>query len=80
MRILDLAKSTNIGLAHYREEDEVLLVEFARNGMIYKYFNVPEDVVIGWELSCKLPNPSTGKYFNEVIKDRFEYQKLTEGY
>ena len=49
-----------------------LIVEF-RNGSKYVYHGVTQDVALQMALS-----PSTGKFLNEQVKGRYEYQQLTE--
>lgn len=60
-------------LASVGYEDEVLEVRF-RNGGLYRYFEVPEDVY------CELMEAgSIGRFFNQRIRGRYEGVRLKRG-
>jgi hypothetical protein len=54
----------------YEYETRVLEIEFSSHD-IYQYFHVPVDVYTGL-----LNSESNGKYFNEHIKDKYEFEKI----
>lgn len=48
-----------------------LEIEF-RSGSVYRYSDVPVEVLRGLEAS-----ESKGRYFNDAIRDRFTYRRLS---
>ena len=50
--------------------DNTLYLQF-NNERIYLYYNVPSSV---YDHLCQAP--SLGKYFNQYIKDKYEYKRL----
>ena len=62
--------SENLSSLGYDTASQVLEIEF-RNGHVYRYDGVPQDVVD--EL---LQAPSKGQYFNSRIKGRYSYQRV----
>jgi hypothetical protein len=63
-------QSTSLNAATYEGQDAFLELEF-RNGAIYRYLGVPEQVY--QEL---LSAESKGQYFNQHIRNRFPYAKI----
>lgn len=59
--------STTLHTVAYDGDRELLQIEF-RDRSIYQYFGVPNDVH-----EALLRAPSKGRYFNQVIRDRFAY-------
>lgn len=61
--------STTVAAYAYDAAARVLEVEF-HGGAVYRYHDVPPDVVGAW-----LRAPSLGAFFNERIRDAFEFEK-----
>ena len=65
--------STALQSAGYQDQSVLLELEF-RDGALYHYFQVPEQIfqeLLGAE--------STGAYFNANIRHRFAYAKIRRG-
>ena len=62
--------SSNVESVGYDENSSTLQVEF-KNGGMYQYFDVPEDVFIGLRDA-----DSVGKYLNANIKGTYRYSKV----
>jgi hypothetical protein len=62
--------STVIKKFEYLQEEGALRVEFA-TGKIYLYKHVPEEVYLSMKSSF-----AKGIFFNDHIKDKFEFEKL----
>lgn len=53
-------------------EDNILEIEFHSGNSVYQYFQVPEQVY------DELMNASShGKYFNQYIKNKYRYEKIS---
>lgn len=65
----DVKHSTQIKRAGFDPEKKELHIEFMR-GATYIYSKVHNDVYLGLVTA-----QSAGKYFNEVIKGKYEYKK-----
>jgi len=63
--------STMLRAVAYDETRRLLRVRFS-NGSLYRYHDVPPDVV---ETLLDPPGGSHGRYFNEVIRDGFDYDE-----
>jgi hypothetical protein len=63
-------QSTSLNAATYQGEYAFLELEF-RNGAIYRYLGVPEQIY--QEL---LSAESKGQYFHQHIRNRFPYTKI----
>ena len=65
-------KSSSIKSVGYCIEDEILEIEFTR-GAIYKYYKVLPKIF------CELMfSESVGKYFDQHIKKKYNYEKIGE--
>lgn len=62
--------STAISSYKYDEKRKVLAITFLTSGATYWYFNVPKDVVKGFNVAG-----SKGRYFNRMIKNRYSFSK-----
>lgn len=62
--------SSNVEAVGYDEESSTLQVEF-KNGGIYQYFDVTEDVFIGLRDA-----DSVGRYLHANIKGIYRYSKV----
>lgn len=63
-------ESTSLRTAGYDAARRILDVEF-HTGRLYRYFAVPQEVYTGL-----LQAPSKGRYYNAVIRDHYEYERL----
>lgn len=63
--------SSMLRAVSYDETNRQLRVRFS-NGTIYRYYDVPIDVV---ETLLDPPDTSHGRYFNETIRDGFDYDE-----
>ena len=66
-------ESTTLATVGYDEERELLRREF-RSQAIYPYQGVPATVP-----HALLPAPSKGNYFNQAIRGRFPYKRVSPG-
>lgn len=57
----------------YDPIDCILEVEFVEPRRVYAYFDVPYSIYVEW-----LDAPSKGQYFNEFIRDDFDYEEVRE--
>ena len=64
-------ESTTLATVAYDEARELLRLEF-RSRAIYQYLGVP--AVVHQALLC---SPSKGSYFNQVIRGRFRYGRVS---
>lgn len=62
--------SSNIEAVGYDEDSSTLQVEF-KNGGIYQYFDVPENIYEGLRDA-----DSVGKYLASIIKGSYRYSKV----
>ena len=60
--------SESLASAGYNPETRVLEAEFT-SGTVYRYWNVPPR-----EYENLMTAPSKGRYFNQHIRDRYEYE------
>jgi hypothetical protein len=65
-------ESTTLATVAYDEARELLRLEF-RSQAIYQYWGVPALVH-----QALLSSPSKGSYFNQVIRGRFAYQRVSQ--
>lgn len=63
-------KSRDIAIVGYEAQSATLEVAF-RNGGVYRYQNVPQDVYRQF-----MDAPSMGTFFSEKIKTAFPYEKI----
>jgi hypothetical protein len=63
-------QSTSLNAAAYQDQSASLELEF-RSGAIYRYIDVPEQVYRGL-----LSAESKGRYFNQHIRNRFNYVQI----
>jgi len=69
-KIICEISSSNLKRSEYNSEDKTLRVTF-NNEMIYEYQEVPHSVYAQFRLA-----ESQGKYFNQNIARKFNYQKI----
>ena len=62
--------SSNVESVGYDENSSTLQVEY-KNGGVYQYFDVPEEVFIGLR-----DTDSVGRYLNANIKGTYRYSKV----
>lgn len=63
-------KSSNIKFIDYDEDESILTVGF-KNGSVYEYYDVPENLYL------KLGRASSvGSFFHYNIRNDFEYERL----
>lgn len=65
-------ESTTLATVAYDEAQELLRLEF-RSQAIYQYWGVPALVH-----QALLSSPSKGSYFNQAIRGRFAYQRVSQ--
>lgn len=63
--------STVLRAVRYHPASAELLVRF-RNGSTYRYYGVPPEVAAAL---LDPPGGSSGRYFNEMIRDGFDYDE-----
>ncbi len=66
-----IVSSTMIRAVSYDGHTEELRVRFS-NGTVYRYFAVPAFIV---ETLLDPPDGSPGRYFNETIRDGYDYEE-----
>lgn len=66
-----LVNSSDIKSIGYDAFTSILEIQFLRDGSVYQYYFIPQDVHIGL-----MNSSSHGKYFNENIKDKYSYKKV----
>lgn len=59
--------SSNLSAVGYDRGDSILVIHF-RNGRIYRYLHVPEAI-----FDALMRAPSMGTFFNQSIKEKFQY-------
>lgn len=64
-------ESTTLISIAYDASRELLQLKF-RDGTVYQYFHVPPAIH-----EALLQAPSQGRYFNRVIRDRFEFAAVS---
>jgi len=69
---LTAVESTVLATVGYNEARELLQLEFC-GGAIYHYFGVPTTVQ-----QALLAAPSKGSYFNQAIRGRFPFCRVSE--
>lgn len=69
MEWLQTPESSNIAQIAYDEANQVLKIEF-KNGSLYDYFDVPENVYEGMRNA-----PSKGQYLAQKIKGIYRYAR-----
>lgn len=67
---IDILDSTSIAAVRYDARRELLDIRFTSD-RVYRYEGVPEFVY-----RALLRADSKGRYFNEVIRDRYEYEEV----
>jgi hypothetical protein len=65
-------ESTMVQKFSYSKNDQDLFVTFNKGG-VYRYKNVPMDVVMGM---IDLDNKSVGSYFHSHIRTKYEYSRV----
>lgn len=68
--LLSSVISSNVAAYGYNEETEELYVQF-KDGSVYKYYDVPEDV---WALFQTAP--SKGRFVWQMLRDVFPYERI----
>jgi hypothetical protein len=66
----EVVSSSSLRSIGYDAGTGTLEVEFT-SGSVYRYAGVPRDVWVGIRRSA-----SKGKYFQEVVRDRYEAEKV----
>ena len=64
-------RSRDIAIVGYDSKTSTLEVTF-RNGGVYHYFGVPAEVY-----KTLMTAPSQGTYFNQDIKEKYPYRKVS---
>ena len=64
--------STTLASAGHDAASAMLELQF-RSGAVYRYFDVPHAVY-----QSLLGAPSKGVYFNQNIRSRYRYQRITQ--
>ena len=63
---------TSSNIASIGHENNVLEIEFHNEKSVYQYFLVPEQ-----EYNELMHAQSHGKYFNQNIKDKYQFKKVS---
>ncbi|TXH11403.1 MAG: KTSC domain-containing protein [Spirochaetes bacterium] len=58
------------------DRGERLLRVYFRNGYVYDYFFVPEEVAVEFQQLAESGSESIGKWFTKNVKKTFEYQRV----
>ena len=66
-----ILSSSMLRAISYDDRTSLLRVRFA-GGAVYRYYDVPPEVVLGL---LDPPGGSTGRYFNDTIRDGFDYDE-----
>ena len=66
-----ILRSTMVRAVAYDGERRQLRVRFS-NGALYRYHDVPQEV---FDTLLDPPDGSHGRYFNDVIRDGFDYDE-----
>lgn len=69
--IINEIESSNLSKTVYNLEEKTLVATF-KNGLEYRYEEVPHNVYTKFRLS-----ESQGKFFNTEIAKKYKYKKLT---
>ena len=69
MEWIETLNSSNVARFAYDESNQVLKVEF-KNGAIYDYYDIPENVFHGMRGA-----PSAGQFLAQNVKSRFRYAR-----
>ena len=69
MEWIETPESSNIARFKYDEASRVLKIEF-KNGGLYDYFDVPDNVFEGMRNA-----PSKGQYLAQLIKGKYRYAR-----
>ena len=69
--LITAVESTALATVGYDEGQELLQLEFCDQAM-YRYFGVPASVH-----QALLDAPSKGKYFNQAIRERFAFWRIS---
>lgn len=64
--------SSDIASIGYDIDSSVLEIEFHSGGNVYQYFHLPQQ-----EYDELMNAPSHGKYFNQNIKNKYQYEKIS---
>jgi hypothetical protein len=70
---ISVVVSSTLATVAYDETRELLQLEFNSHS-IYQYFDVPATVY-----ESLLHAPSKGNYFNQAIRGRFRYRRISAG-
>lgn len=70
MRWIETPDSSTIAAIRYDPRTELLDIRFT-SGSVYRYEGVPEFVY-----RALLRADSKGRYFNEIVRDGYEYEEL----
>jgi len=68
--------STTLRKVDYNQTERSLDIEF-RTGNVYRYYTVPPQIWKAFQI-CIENAGSAGQFFNEYIKDQFEFEKLKD--
>lgn len=71
IKLIPVNSSTLSG-AGYNATKRVLRLQFS-TGIIYDYHSVPEEI-----FTSLMAAKSKGTYFNEYIKDHFDFEKISD--
>lgn len=63
-------ESSMIESAGYEPADRMLEIQF-KSGSVYRYYDVPEEVY-----TDLLEADSAGRYFDAIIRDVYEYERV----
>ena len=63
--------STNISQIVYDRDSQTLTIAFSKSGAVYEFYEVPEDVVLGFGQAL-----SATKYFNAYVENSFPSQRV----
>jgi KTSC domain len=66
-----IVESTTLATVFYDDARELLQLEFC-SGAVYQYFHVPAAVH-----QLLMDASSKGRYFNQAIRGRFRYHRMT---
>jgi hypothetical protein len=64
--------SSQIAAVGYDKDSQKLRVEFLKNGSLYQYDDVPEEV-----FNNLVAAPSVGGYFGTAVKGVYSYERLS---
>ncbi len=69
---MERTQVTSSDIASIGYKDSVLEIEFHSGNNVYQYFQVPEQ-----EYNELMNAQSHGKYFNQNIKNKYQYEKVS---